>query len=178
MHHFYYSCLHWGIFASLGKLYLYRCTHSWMNPLFFWVCVQHVALQRGKTKQGTRSMEGKTCFTPVLLLQKTTQNFPDLWDQLYFLRPQQEFKGQWSPWKEILAGWALGFQLLEAERLVNCVRGSEPDLSAGQRLGRVSPWTAEGLGFKHQLRSFICSFTSVLCFFSWVHAILPSGTHS
>lgn len=129
MHHFYYSCLHWGIFASLGKLYLYRCTHSWMNPLFFWVCVQHVALQCGKTKQGTRSMEGKTCFALVLLLQKTTQNFPDLWDQLYFLRPQQEFKGQWSPWKEILAGWALGFQLLEAETLVNSVLGAQSQTS-------------------------------------------------
>lgn len=92
MHHFYYSFLHWGIFASLGKLYLYRCTHSRLNaPLFFWVCVQHMALQCVKAKQGTRSTEGKTCFTLVLLLQKTTQNFPDPWNQLYFLTPQKEF---------------------------------------------------------------------------------------
>lgn len=92
MHHFYYSFLHWGIFASLGKLYLYRCTHSWISaPVFFWISVQHVASQCVKSKQGTRSMEGKTCLTLVLLLQKRTQNFPDPWDQPYFLWLPQKF---------------------------------------------------------------------------------------
>lgn len=78
------------------------------------------ALQCVKTKQGTRSMEGKTCLTLVLLLQKTTQNFPHLWDQPYFLRCQQKLNTKRDPGRMSIQ--LLGVGLRGIGYL--CVRGS------------------------------------------------------
>lgn len=78
------------------------------------------ALQCVETKQGTKSMEGKTCLTLVLLLQKTTQHFPHLWDQPYFLRLQQKLNTKRDPGRMSIQFPGVGLRGIG----YLCVRGS------------------------------------------------------
>lgn len=148
---FYYSFLHWGIFASMEKLRMYVCmyirTHSQIIIWFFsWTCEQHMALLCVKTKQRTWGMEEKEwSLILVLVLQKTPQHFPDPWDDICGNNISFDLTKNSTQREEIslkrdpdgIGHWAT--RHWEQRGWLSLCWGSEPDLSAGQCLGTRSP---------------------------------------
>lgn len=131
------------MFASLGELYLPRCTHSWINaPVFPWVCGQHLALQCVKTKQEPGAWREEPGLLWCCCLQETAQNFPDPWDQPYFLRLQKKKKKTQRVTISLKRGpgrMSTGLPALGGSEIGSvCVRGSEPDLSAAPCPGTLT----------------------------------------